>query len=159
MGQKQYTQTCNLCITKSCSKNTAVGPKNLRKLQFFLIKKIQEILPEWKIYGINTEINTISSTEDKKLSRLSPHILTLYKNNMDLDYHIAFLDENNFSVSKGTACRIFGEGVLKKIAKSSNYHSNSLGSGIRVGLLPNHKKKDIKKLLSLIKKADDIQNK
>ena len=132
--------------------------KKLRKLQLFLIKKLKEILPEWKIYGINAKINTISSIEDKKLLRLSPHILTLYKNNMDLDYHIAFLDENNFSVSKGTSCRVLGEGVLKKIAKNSNYHSKSLGSGIRIGLLSNHKKKDIKKLLTLIKKADNIQS-
>ena len=131
--------------------------KKLRKHQLFLIKKLRIILPDWGVYGINANLDNINSTDDDKLLRLSPHILNLHKGRDNNDYHIAFLDENGFSVSKGSACRMFGSDVTKKITENSKYYKKTSESGIRVSFLPNTKKRDIHKLLTLIKKADKIQ--
>ena len=131
--------------------------KKLRKHQLFLINRVVDILPGWGVYGINTDLNNINSVYDDKLLRLSPHILNLHKGQSNNDYHIAFLDEHGFSVSKGSACRVFGSDVTKQITENSKHYTKPSESGIRVSFLPNTKKRDINKLLSVIKKADKIQ--
>ena len=46
---------------------------------------------------------------------------------------------------------------LNKLQKILSHYKKSSESGIRVSFLPNTKKRDINKLLSVIKKADKIQ--
>ena len=105
--------------------------KKLRILQMFILKKLEDISREIYVKGIDKSIEKI---KEKDLKKIAPHILYINIPTIHHPYLLTILDKKGFSVSTSTACK------------------GNIGDGIRIGLLPTHTKKDIKKLIKEIEK-------